>query len=238
LREVCIETHGVRRTFENKEILKGVEFSMQTSECLGILGAHSSGKSTLVSLLYLKSEPSAGDVFVLGVNTKSASVKLRPSIGLIPQGKHFIPGLNVLENIYYHALFFGMSADVAHMRATEVVKDIGIEALEHQSIGELDELGIKCVQLARSMVTDPSVIIFDEPFENLDYNQALQFIEKIEYLKGLKRSVLILSSYAQHLEQLCERVGFLDSGKIVEIGKPSELRDKLVGRGVSTILIL
>lgn len=191
------------------EVLKGVEFSMGAGERIAIMGASGSGKSTLLHLLGGLEKPSSGEVILDGVNLNTVSpsrqAKLRnKSLGFIYQSHHLLGEFTVLENVAMPVLIAGLSVKEARLRATALLKRVGLEHRAEHKPSELSGGERQRATVARALINKPDVVLADEPTGNLDSKTADQVYQlMLELNHELNVSFLVVT----HDHDLAARMG-------------------------------
>jgi lipoprotein-releasing system ATP-binding protein len=203
------------------EVLKGVNLNIEVGELVAIMGASGSGKSTLLHLLGGLDKASSGEVILDGVNLSTASAtqlaKLRNrSLGFIYQSHHLLGEFTVLENVAMPLLIGGESVKNARVRATDLLKRVGLgHRIEHKS-GELSGGERQRAAVARALINNPSLVLADEPTGNLDSKTAHSVYELLlELNQELQVSFLIVT----HDHELAARIGkvlVMEDGVIID----------------------
>lgn len=191
------------------EVLKGVDLNIGVGERVAIMGASGSGKSTLLHLLGGLEKPTGGKVVLDGVNLNEVGAgqlaKLRnKSLGFIYQSHHLLGEFTVLENVAMPLLIAGLSIKLASIRATELLRRVGLgHRIEHKP-GELSGGERQRAAVARALINKPSVILADEPTGNLDSKTADQVYQlMLELNQELNVSFLVVT----HDHELAARMG-------------------------------
>ncbi|HEY6644906.1 lipoprotein-releasing ABC transporter ATP-binding protein LolD [Povalibacter sp.] len=202
------------------DVLNGVELEVAPGERLAIVGASGSGKTTLLQLLGGLDLPSSGQVKIMGQSvsdlTDAARGELRNrSLGFVYQFHHLLPEFSALENVAMPLLIRRTSVEEAKSRARELLKRVGLESrLEHRpaqmSGGERQRTAV-----ARALVTNPNVVLADEPTGNLDGNNARQVFDLMLELNRELGTALIIVTHAPELAAKLQRTLTLQDGKLV-----------------------
>jgi len=202
-KDIKIQVCDVHKTFDvgtNKiGVLRGVSFDVYEEDFLVIVGPSGCGKSTLLNVLVGLEKPTAGKVIFGSRNLYSLSENARAvlrlhEIGMVHQMSYWIKSLNVLENIALPLFIRGIKEKHALDKAKEVMRSMDIESYARQIPTQLSGGQQQCVNLARAVVTNPSLIIADEPTGNLDSTSSDQIMSRLNALnKESKRTVILVT---------------------------------------------
>lgn len=208
---VCLECKNLIKRYDDLdvEVLKGVDLKITVGERVAIMGASGSGKSTLLHLLGGLDKPTSGEVVLNGVNLNKVSgaklAKLRNhSLGFIYQSHHLLGEFTVLENVAMPLLIGGESVKNAQIRATELLKRVGLaHRIEHKP-GELSGGERQRAAVARALINNPALILADEPTGNLDSKTAESVYQlMLELNQELQVSFLVVT----HDHDLAAKLG-------------------------------
>ncbi len=181
------------------EVLKNVDFTVQPSELVAVVGTSGSGKSTLLHLLGGLDKPSQGLVNVVGenINKMSEAKKGRwrnKHLGFIYQFHHLLPEFNALENVCMPLLIRGTDTKIAKNKGIEILDKVGLGNRITHRIGELSGGERQRVAVARALITEPACILADEPTGNLDNKTAHQVLDiMLELNKQMKTSFVVVT---------------------------------------------
>jgi ABC-2 type transport system ATP-binding protein len=209
--------------------LDGLDLSVPTGQFFGLLGPNGAGKTTTIGILTTRVLPSGGQALIGGEDVVARAVAVRRRIGVVPQRPNADRGLSVLENLIFHAAYFGFSRAVARRRAEEILARMGLgdrgEArVEHLSGGQQQRL-----MIARALIHEPEILFLDEPTVGLDPQARLALWEILRALHTEGRTIVMTTHYMEEAEQLCDRVAIVDRGRLLACDAPAELRRKAPG---------
>jgi ABC-2 type transport system ATP-binding protein len=208
----------------------GLDLDVPRGECFGLLGPNGAGKTTTVEILEGLIEPTAGDVEVLGLRFSHDERALREKLGVSLQQTNLPDRLTVAEVVRLFRSFFNEGhspEEVLRTVSLEEKRDAWVEKL---SGGQKQRLAVAC-----ALVGDPELLFLDEPTTGLDPQSRLQLWDVVEGFKAKGRTVLLTTHYMDEAERLCDRVGIVDHGKMIALGKPRELIASLGGQEVIEI---
>ncbi len=249
----AIEVHNIKKTYisyERKgfiktkkimvEALKGISFNVQKNEVFGLLGPNGAGKTTTAKIISTLLIPDEGYVKVFGYDTVSQSTDVRKFLGVsLSVNRGFYWKLTGKENLKYFGLLYGLDGKDLETRLDEVLDLVGLKKLGAENkLWEEYSLGMKArLSLARALLTDPPVIILDEPTLGLDPPSAKSFrnmLKKLAHEEG--KTVLITTHNMFEAEIIADRLAIIDKGKIIALGTVEELKN-IVKENVSIEII-
>jgi len=219
---------GLRRRRKRVAALDGVSFEMKRGETLAILGQNGSGKSTLVRLLSTLLLDDGGSAHVFGHDVATETRAVRRLINRVSVEASFFKKMSAVENLSYAARFYGMPIRDTRKRIPEILGRVGFprermgEPLEDMSRGMQQK-----VALARALLTAPILLLLDEPTTGLDPRSKLEVQNFIREIRQVHDATVLLCTHdLVEAEELAERVGILDRGKLIELAPAAELKAK------------
>jgi putative ABC transport system ATP-binding protein len=206
--------------------LQGIDLKIDQGEFVAIWGPSGSGKTTLLNLIGAIDEPTEGSLAIAGRDIRSLSDNQRSelrneTIGFIFQGFNLIPVLSGLENVMLPLQIKGASSAEARARAMTRLMAVGLADLVHHRPFKMSGGQQQRVAIARALVTDPSLVIADEPTANLDSETARMIIGLMRKLNEKEKTTFIFSTHDQRLLDQVDRLVRLEDGRIVEGGLKS-----------------
>lgn len=207
--------------------LRGVDLTIDEEEFVAIWGPSGSGKTTLLNLIGTIDEPTSGQISIAGQDIKQLSDDKRTElrnrkIGFVFQGFNLIPVLSALENVMLPLQIRGVSFSKAKAQALKRLDDVGLVEFVHHRPDKLSGGQQQRVSIARALVTEPSIIIADEPTANLDSDTSRKIIGLMRKLNEKDRTTFIFSTHDQRLLDQVKRLIRLEDGKIVDGGERDE----------------
>ncbi|MDS0294070.1 ABC transporter ATP-binding protein [Halogeometricum luteum] len=229
----AITIRDLRKSYGDVQALDGVDLDVPEGSFFGLLGPNGAGKTTFINVLVGLVRKSGGRAEVFGYDVEDDYREARDSIGLAPQEfnvDRFFPIREVLE---HKAGYHGVSEEEAAERADEVLKRVGIYDKRDTRFDWLSGGMKRRFVLARALITDPDLLILDEPTAGVDVQLRRELWETITELNDSGTTILLTTHYIEEAERLCDEVAILDSGRVVEVASPEDLMD----RGTDDVIV-
>jgi ABC-2 type transport system ATP-binding protein len=229
-----VRTRDLTKQYGEFVAVDRLTFAVQAGEIYGLLGPNGAGKTTTILMLLGLSEPTSGEVRVLGLDPARNPLEVKRHVGYLPDSVGFYGRLTGRENLDYTARLSGIPADAAATEIDALLAKVGLaEAADNPadtySRGMLQRLGI-----ADALVKDPEVLILDEPTASIDPAGVAELLALIRSLAVERRLAVLLSSHLlSQVEQLCDRVGIFSRGRLVAEGTVVELSERAGGHGLA-----
>ena len=222
-RPPIVEGKGLTKKFGESVAVDGIDFVVREGECCGFLGPNGAGKTTTVRMISCVSPVSAGEIRVFGMNVTQEPRKIKALIGVCPQEDNLDPDFSVLNNLLVYARYFGIPRREALGRAEELLEFLQIKDRAATKIRTLSGGMKRRLLIARSLVNKPRLLLLDEPTTGLDPQARHLIWQRVRALKKLGTTILLTTHYMEEAAQLCDRVVFIDHGKILTEGSPEAL---------------
>ncbi len=227
--ENLCKRYVVREGFRRKhvvEALRGVSFNVERGSVHALLGPNGAGKTTLVKVISTILLPDSGRVVVENYDVVREAEKVRRIIGVVLDiSKGFYLSLSALENLIFYGMLKGMSKKEAEKRARELLELVGLDETARRRPYYTYSLGMRArVSIAKALMTDPDVLILDEPTLGLDVESARLVRELIVRLAKEGRTILVTGHNMHEIEMIADKVTIIHRGRVVASGKPDELK--------------
>lgn len=215
-----IEVKNLSKSFGDSLILNDVSLSIEKGEIVSIIGPSGGGKTTLLRCLNLLIEPDSGQVIFNGQELTSASAdlnKVRMEIGMVFQNFNLFNHKSVMQNMILAPMkLLKMKKEEAILKAEEFLKSVGMIDYKDRRVEVLSGGQKQRVAIARSLMMNPSVILFDEPTSALDPKMTKEVLDVISKLAKTGLTMVIVSHEIEFVEQISTRIIKVEEGKIVE----------------------
>jgi ABC-2 type transport system ATP-binding protein len=209
--------------------LESLDLDIRAGEFFGLLGPNGAGKTTAIGILTTRVLPTSGKATVAGADVVLDSVRVRQTIGVVPQRPNADLSLNVLENLQYHAAYHGISSSVAMKRARELLERLGLSDKASSKMSELSGGQQQRLMIIRALMHEPDIIFLDEPTVGLDPQARLDLWEILRDLHRRGRTIVMTTHYMDEADRLCDRLAIIDRGKLLALDTPRSLKAKAPG---------
>jgi ABC-2 type transport system ATP-binding protein len=228
-----IEVRDLRKRYAPKapEAVAGISFQAQRGEVFGLLGPNGAGKTTTIGTLTTRVRPTSGYVGIDGIDVQADPVAVKQRIAVVPQRPNLDRQLRAIENLTFHAAYFGYGRAERKRRALEVMALLGLEGREDDDVNNYSGGMAQRLIIARALMHRPLVLFLDEPTTGLDPQSRLFLWERIEALRTAGTTILLTTHDMVEADRLCDHIAIVDHGTIVANDTPSGLRRLLPGTG-------
>jgi len=222
-----VEIRNLHKSFGDLEVLRGIDFSVESGQVVCIIGPSGSGKSTLLRCVNLLEQPTSGQVFVDGIELTDPDVDIdaaRRRIGMVFQQFNLFPHLTVMRNITIaQERVLKRSRAEAERIATENLKKVGLLEKAKAYPAQLSGGQQQRVAIARALAMNPSLMLFDEPTSALDPELVGEVLSVMRQLAQDGMTMLVVTHEMSFAREVADRVVFMDHGVIVEDGPPEQV---------------
>jgi sodium transport system ATP-binding protein len=222
--DAAVAVGRLEKTLGTNKVLRGISFVAKAGEIFGLLGPNGAGKTTTLRIICTLLSPDAGTVEVLGFDTLKASEEVRRRVGVVTADIGVYPRLSARENIAYFAQLSGVPDGDVKRRVDSVIERLDIGTFAGQRAETLSSGQKQKVAIARAIVHDPQVLMFDEPTSNLDVLASKEVRDFMVESKGHGKCVIFSTHVMHDAERLCDRITILHEGQVVASGPTADVR--------------
>ena len=222
--DAAVAVERLEKALGANSVLRGISLEAKAGEIFGLLGPNGAGKTTTLRIICTLLSPDAGTVDVLGFSTRTAPEEVRKRIGVVTADIGVYPRLSARENIEYFARLCGLSGANLDRKVDGVVERLDMGSFAKQRAESLSSGQKQKVAIARAIVHDPQVLMFDEPTSNLDVLASKEVREFMVEVKGRGKCVIFSTHVMHDAERLCDRITIIHQGRVVASGPTTEVR--------------
>lgn len=224
--QALLSVKDLKKSYDNHEVVKGLNFEVAKGEVFGILGPNGAGKTTTLEMIEGMRPIDSGVVTLNGIDVSKHPYQVKEIIGVQLQSSSFFAYLNLRELL---VLFSSLYAQSAH--PDKLLKEVNLEEKAGQQVKNLSGGQKQRFSIATALVNEPIAIFLDEPTTGLDPQARRNLWELVQQIKAKGTTVILTTHYMEEAQVLCDRVAIMDNGKIIALDTPAKLIDALLQRG-------
>ena len=227
-----ISARSLTKTYGDFVAADQINFEVRKGESFGLLGPNGAGKSTIMRMIGATLQRSSGELAVLGKDPEKFGPQIRAHLGVVPQQDNLDSELTVRENLYIYGRYFGLSKKFLTPKIQELLEFAQLEEKRDVKVEALSGGMKRRLTIARALVSEPEILMLDEPTTGLDPQARHILWDRLFRLKELGVTLLLTTHFMDEAEQLCQRLIVMDKGKIMAEDSPAELIRKYVTKEV------
>ena len=221
--EPLISARGLTKRYGDFTAVDAIDFDVAKGESFGLLGPNGAGKSTTMRIIAATSQRSSGTITILGRDPEEHGPQIRAHLGVVPQQDNLDTELTVTENLFIYGRYFGLSKKFIRTKIEELLEFAQLEEKRDVKVDALSGGMKRRLTIARALVSEPDILMLDEPTTGLDPQARHILWDRLFRLKELGVTLVITTHFMDEAEQLCDRLVVMDKGKIMAEGSPLEL---------------
>lgn len=224
-----IEVKDLHKSYQNKEAVKGVSFSVEEGEVFGFIGPNGAGKTTTINMLCTLLTPSKGSAFVNGFSVIDNTHEVRKSIGLVFQEMTLDKELTAYENLKFHCYMYDMDKKLTEKRIDEIFEVVGLQDRRNDLVKEFSGGMKRRLEIGRGLLHRPKILFLDEPTLGLDPHTRINVWDFIHSIRKKENSTVFMTTHYLDEAENCTRIAIIDDGKIISSKTPEEFKNDIKG---------
>jgi len=220
---VVLSVTGLRKSYGDNEVVRGLDFAIGRGECFGLLGPNGAGKTTTLRCCLGLTDPNAGAITLVGEPVPKAAREARVRVGVVPQMDNLDPDFTVVENLRIYGRYFRVPDALLDDRIPRLLEFAGLSTKGTSSIRTLSGGMKRRLTLARALINDPELLILDEPTTGLDPQARHLIWDGLRQLLTQGKTILITTHFMDEAERLCSRLAVIDHGRMIACDTPRAL---------------
>jgi lipooligosaccharide transport system ATP-binding protein len=218
-----IHARGLTKKFGDFTAVNGIDLDVVKGESFGLLGPNGAGKSTAMRMIGATSQRTSGDLTILDKDPEQFGPQIRAHLGVVPQQDNLDTHLTVSENLYIYGRYFGLSRKFVKNKIEELLVFAQLEEKRNAKVESLSGGMKRRLTIARALVSEPEILMLDEPTTGLDPQARHILWDRLFRLKEDGVTLLLTTHFMDEAEQLCDRLVVMDKGSIMAEGSPAQL---------------
>lgn len=237
MEESEIVIHDLTKKFEDITAVDGLSLNINKGELFGLLGPNGAGKTTIINILCGLLTPTKGSVSVGGYNVQKELQNVKELIGVCTQETAVYPFLTGRENVELFGNLHAMPKQRIKKNAEDLLEHLGLIEDANRRVGKYSGGMKRRINLIMALVHDPEIAFLDEPTVAMDPQSRRAVWDFIRELRKQGRTIILTTHYMEEAEELCDRVGIVDHGKLIALGSPRHLKDKFNAKDLEEVFI-
>ncbi len=237
LKKAAIVIDNLTKKFEDLTAVDGLSLTVEKSELFGLLGPNGAGKTTTINVLSGLLKPTSGSVSVGGYDVTKEPGEVKKIIGVCPQDTAVFSYLTGRENVELFGNLHSMPKEKLKKKTDELIEKMGLRNDSKRRVGKYSGGMRRRINLVMALVHDPKIAFLDEPTVGMDPQSRRSVWNFIKELKKQNKTVILTTHYMEEAEELCDRVGVIDYGKLIALGAPEQLKAKFKAKNLEEVFI-
>jgi lipooligosaccharide transport system ATP-binding protein len=221
--EPLVSARGLTKRFGDFTAVDGIDVEVRRGEAFGFLGPNGAGKSSTMRMIGCVSPISGGTLRVLGMDPAADGSRIRARLGVVPQEDSLDMELTVRENLLVYGRYFGLAKPLIRDRAEQLLDFVQLGDKRDAKVESLSGGMKRRLTIARSLISEPELLLLDEPTTGLDPQARHALWDRLFRLKQQGVTLILTTHYMDEAEQLCDRLVVMDKARIVAEGSPAQL---------------
>ncbi len=224
-----LQAQNLVKKFNDFTAVDDVSFAIEEGEVFSLLGPNGAGKTTTISMLSCLLAPTQGDAIIAGHSVAKDPMAVKRAIGIVPQDIALYEDLNATENLMFWGRMYGMRGAALKQRVAEVLEEVGLTDKAKQRVKTYSGGMKRRINIAVGLLHKPRLLFMDEPTVGIDPQSRRNILDSVKALNQQGMTVLYTTHYMEEAQELSNRVGIIDHGKLIALGTQHELT-QMVGQ--------
>jgi ABC-2 type transport system ATP-binding protein len=224
--EPIISIKNLKKSYGNKEVLKGIDLVIYPGQVIGYIGPNGAGKSTTVKILCGLISNYEGEVYIKNMNLRDDAIKIKSIIGFVPELAELYDVLTPMEFLSFMAQLYNLPEKIAEERVIKMLRAFGLEENIHQRMDTFSKGMRQKVLISSGILHNPDIIILDEPLSGLDANSVIIIKELIGKLAKDGKTIFYCSHMMDVVEKVSDRIVLINNGTVIADGSFEELKEQ------------
>lgn len=221
---IAIAVHDLTKHYGDIIAVNSISFDVKQGEIFGFLGPNGAGKTTTLRLLTGQTRPTSGSATVAGYNIVHEPIKAKEHVGVVPEVSSLYDEMSAWDNLIFAAELYGVPRDERGKRAKELLELFGLYARRMDHVGNFSRGMKRRLAIAAALIHKPEILFLDEPTTGLDVQSMRMIRNLVKELNANGTTIFLTTHYIEEADQLCQRLGIINQGKIAVVDNPEKLK--------------
>ncbi len=218
---------NLKKTYGDFTAVNDISFEIKKGEIFGFLGPNGAGKTSTINMIIGLSRPTAGEIFVNGIDVKKQTKKAQAIMGIVPDESNLYNEMDGFDNLCFCAALYGMRKEERKAKARRLLEQFRLKEAGKRPFKAYSKGMRRKLTIAAALIHSPQVLFLDEPTTGIDVESSRQIRDLIVALKELGTTIFLTTHYIEEAERICDRIAFIAEGQIVSSGTVPELMDSV-----------
>lgn len=214
---------NLKKEYKNVTAVDGLDLKIKEGEFFGLLGPNGAGKTTTVRMISTLTPKTSGDIVINGESMDRNLTSIKAKIGVVPQQNNLENEMSAWENLEVHGILYGMNKEKRRKKIAEMLEFTELTDRKDDVVKNYSGGMKRKLMIARALLHEPELLLLDEPTVGLDAAARRKMWDLLKRLKSNGLTVLLTTHYIEEAEVLCDRVGLIDKGKLLQLDTPLNL---------------
>ncbi|HYB93295.1 MAG TPA: ATP-binding cassette domain-containing protein [archaeon] len=237
MKDMAIVIENLTKKFEDVTAVVDLNLEIEKGELFGLLGPNGAGKTTAIKILCGLLEPTSGSAIVGGYDVRKEQAKVKELIGVCPQDMAVYPYLTGRENVELFGNLHAMPKKELRKNTDKLLETMSLTKDADRRLGKYSGGMKRRINLIMALVHEPEIAFLDEPTVAMDPQSRHAVWDFIREIKKRGKTIILTTHYMEEAEELCDRIGIIDYGKLIALGSPEQLRDKFKAKDLEQVFI-
>ena len=221
--EVSVSLRNLTKNYGEVKAVDDVSFDVLRGEIFGFLGPNGAGKTTTIRMITTATKPTSGTVLINGYDVRKDPVDAKKTIGVVNQYINIDMELTTAENLIVHGMLYGMNKKDIYLRVNELLDFIEMSNKKNVAAGKISGGMQRKLMIARALLHKPEILFLDEPTIGLDAQSKRKIWDLLVKINSESKTIFLTTHYIEEAEELCNRVGIIDEGRLIALDSPENL---------------
>lgn len=218
-----IEVSNLSKSFNDFKAVNKISFSVEKGEVFGFLGPNGAGKTTTINMLTGLARPTSGMIDIAGQDGTKSIKKVQQLIGIVPDENNLYADMSGFDNLVFCASLYGMDKVTRESRAKQLLDQFGLSDTGKRPFKAFSKGMKRKLTIAAGIIHEPEILFLDEPTTGIDVESTRRIRKLIQELNNKGTTIFLTTHHIEEAERLCHRIGFIVDGKIIKVGRTSDL---------------